>query len=94
VRQIEVLAGGRSIPSGVSLRLHAGQLCGLIGPSGLDPGLRARVKTRVKVKLLLDGRVEETEFKLFFRRSSLADPWFMILDDSLRQLDVDREKKH
>ncbi|MBM4366870.1 MAG: hypothetical protein FJ102_11705 [Deltaproteobacteria bacterium] len=57
-------------------------------------GLRARVKTRVKVKFLLEGRIEETEFMLFFHRASASDPWFMILEDSLRQLDADKEKKH
>ncbi len=57
-------------------------------------GLRARVKTRVKVKLLLDGRVDVTEFMLFFHRASPDDPWYMVLEDSLRELDVDKEKKH
>ena len=56
--------------------------------------LRARVKTRVKAKLLVDGRVEDTEFMLFFHRASETDPWFMVLEDSLRTLDVDKEKKH
>ncbi len=57
-------------------------------------GLRARVKTRVKAKLLVDGRVDDTEFMLFFHRSSVADPWYMVLEDSLRTLDVEKEKKH
>lgn len=57
-------------------------------------GLRARVKTRVKVKLLVDGRVDVTEFMLFFHRAAATDPWYMVLEDSLRTLDVIKEKKH
>ncbi len=56
-------------------------------------GLRARVKLRVKVKLLLDARIEERELLLYFQRDSLDDPWYMRLEDSLRQLSPDTAKK-
>lgn len=56
-------------------------------------GLRARVKLRVKVKLLLDGRIEERELLLYFRRDSVDDPWYMRLEDSLRQLSPDSTKR-
>ena len=56
-------------------------------------GLRARVKLRVKVKLLLDGRIEERELLLYFRRDSVDDPWYMRLEDSLRQLLPDSTKR-
>ncbi len=57
-------------------------------------GLRARVKVRVKVKLLLDARIEERELLLYFQRNSLADPWYMKLEDSLRQLSPDSTKQN
>ncbi len=57
-------------------------------------GLRARVKLRVKVKLLLDGRIDEKEILLYFERDSVNDPWHMKLEDSLRQLSGDSTKVH
>ncbi len=42
-RNIEVTAGGRSILSGVTVRVHAGQLCGIIGPSGAGKSTLIRV---------------------------------------------------
>ncbi len=57
-------------------------------------GRRARVKTRVKVKLLLDGRIAERELILYFHRDSAADPWYMKLEDSLRELSPDSTKQH
>ncbi len=52
-------------------------------------GLRARVKLRVKVKLLLKTLIKEQEVILFFQRNSVDDPWYMKLEDSLRQLSPD-----
>lgn len=56
--------------------------------------LRARVKVRVKAKLLLDERIAEREFVLFFHRDSVGDPWYMKLEDSLRALSPDSTKKN
>lgn len=57
-------------------------------------GLRARVKTRVKAKLLLNERIEERELILYFHRDSRSDPWYMKLEDSLRQLTPDSTRAH
>ncbi len=57
-------------------------------------GLRARVKMRVKVKLLLDGRIDERELVLYFYRDSIDDPWYMKLEDSLRELSPDTARVH
>ena len=56
--------------------------------------LRARVKARVKVKLLLDERIQEREFILYFDRDSVDDPWYMKLEDSLRELSPDSTKQN
>jgi hypothetical protein len=56
-------------------------------------GLRARVKLRVKVKLLLDESINEREILLYFERDSIDDPWYMKLEDSLRQLTPDSTKR-
>ena len=55
-------------------------------------GLRARVKLRVKVKLLLNALIDEREVILYFQRESVDDPWYMQLEDSLRQLTPDSTK--
>jgi len=57
-------------------------------------GLRARVKVRVKAKLLLNELIEERELILYFERESEADPWYMKLEDSLRQLTPDSTRAH
>ena len=57
-------------------------------------GLRARVKLRVKVKLLMNPLIEERELILYFHRNSVDDPWYMKLEDSLRQLSPDSTKIH
>ncbi len=57
-------------------------------------GLRARVKLRVKVKLLLNARIDEREVMLYFERDSVDDPWYMALEDSLRQLSPDSAKQN
>ena len=55
---------------------------------------RARVKARVKVKLLLEERIQEREFILYFDRDSVDDPWYMKLEDSLRELSPDSTKQN
>ncbi len=57
-------------------------------------GLRARVKLRVKVTLLLNAVIEEQEVILYFQRDSVDDPWYMKLEDSLRQLSPDSTKQN
>ena len=56
--------------------------------------LRARVKVRVKAKLLLDERIEERELILYFDRDSADSPWYMKLEDSLRELSPDTARAH
>jgi hypothetical protein len=57
-------------------------------------GLRARVKTRLKVKLLVLERVKSREIMLFYHRKTVDSPWYMELETSLRGLDAEVEKKH
>ncbi len=57
-------------------------------------GLRARVKLRVKVKILLNALINEREVILYFERDSVDDPWYMKLEDSLRQLTPDSVKQN
>jgi hypothetical protein len=56
--------------------------------------LRARVKVRVRGKILLDERLEEREFILYFYRDSVDDPWYMKLEDSLREIQPDTARVH
>ncbi len=58
-----------------------------------ESGLRARVKLRVTVKLLLNALINEREVILFFERETVNDPWYMKLEDSLRQLSPDTTKR-
>ena len=57
-------------------------------------GLRARVKVRVKVKLLLNALISEREVLLYFERDSVDDPWYMKLEDGLRELRPDATKEN
>ncbi len=57
-------------------------------------GLRARVKTRIKVKILVDGSLAEREVMLYFHRSTPDAPWYMELESSLRALEGEAGKKH
>lgn len=57
-------------------------------------GDRARVKLRVKANDLVREKVFTKEFILYFRRDSKDAPWYMELEDSLRNLDVVEGKKH
>ncbi len=54
---------------------------------------RGRVKSRVKFKDLLRGDIREQEIILYFERAGPASPWYMKLEDSLRQLDPTSGKK-
>ena len=58
-----------------------------------ESGLRARVKLRVTVKLLLNALINEREVILFFERETVNDPWYIKLEDSLRELTPDTVKK-
>ncbi len=58
-----------------------------------ESGLRARVKMRVTVKLLLNALINEREVILFFERETVNDPWYMKLEDSLRELSPDTAKQ-
>jgi hypothetical protein len=54
---------------------------------------RGRVKTRVKVKDLLRGQIREQELILYWERAGRGAPWYMKLEDSLRNLDAEKGKK-
>lgn len=56
-------------------------------------GNRARVKTRVKVKDLLQQNIREQEIMFYFERADAASPWFMKLEDSLRNIEGAAGKK-
>ena len=56
--------------------------------------LRARVKLRVRAKLLANERIEERELLLYFYRDTVTSPWYMKLEDSLRQLAPDSTRAH
>lgn len=56
--------------------------------------LRARVKVRVRAKLLANERIEERELILYFYRDDTSSPWYMKLEDSLRELTPDSTRTH
>ena len=57
-------------------------------------GLRARVKTRLKLKELVRENIREQEVILYFHRESTETDWYMVLESSLRSIEGDRDKKH
>ncbi len=57
-------------------------------------GDRARVRTRLKVKELARGKIQEKQVMLYFRREAESATWTMRLEDSLRSLEADEDKKH
>ena len=57
-------------------------------------GLRARVRLRIKAKLLLSERIEERELILYFYRDTASSPWYMRLEDSLRPPSADPDRVH
>lgn len=56
-------------------------------------GNRGRVKTRVKVKELIRSDIRDQEIIFYFYRESGAAPWFMKLEDSLRNMEAEKGKK-
>lgn len=56
--------------------------------------LRSRVKTRLKIKDLVRNNIREQEVMLYFHRDTTSDPWYMVLESSLRAVEADKEKKH
>lgn len=57
-------------------------------------GDRARVRTRLKVKDLVEGRIREKQVMLYFAREDAASPWYMRLEDSLRADKAEEDKQH
>lgn len=57
-------------------------------------GNRGRVKTRVRVKELLRDHIRDQEVVFYFNREHAGAPWYMRLEDSLRQLEGAKDKKH
>jgi hypothetical protein len=54
--------------------------------------LRGRVKVRIKFKDLVKGQIHEKEVIYFYHRASEKEPWFMVLESSLRQIKGDDNK--
>ncbi len=57
-------------------------------------GIRARVKSRVKAKDLVRGKIRTQEMMLFFHRASRSAPWYMELEESLRRTKAKPNKQH
>lgn len=58
-----------------------------------DSGLRGRVKMRIKVKILVNDKIEEKHLMLYFQRDGVGAPWHMKLEDSLRRIKAEKGKK-
>jgi hypothetical protein len=56
-------------------------------------GLRGRVKTRIKAKELVRGDIRQQELMLYYERAAPGAPWYMKLEDSLRNLEADKGKR-
>ena len=56
-------------------------------------GLRARVKSNIKVKELNRGNIRDQELMLFYHRETSVAPWYMELESSLRQIQAAKGKK-
>jgi hypothetical protein len=54
---------------------------------------RGRVKSRVKYKELVRGQLKEQELILYWERAGRGAPWYMKLEDSLRNLEAEKGKK-
>ena len=55
--------------------------------------LRGRVKARIKCKDLVRNAINEKEIIFFYHRSTKEDPWYMVLESSLRQVKEKKKKK-
>lgn len=56
-------------------------------------GLRARSKCRLKIKDLIKQEIKEQEVMLYFERKDMQSPWYLKLEDSLRNLEGAPGKK-
>jgi hypothetical protein len=54
---------------------------------------RGRVKARVKFKELVRGEIRTQELILYFERADAGAPWYMKLEDSLRNIEAEKGKK-
>ena len=52
------------------------------------------MRTRLKVKELARGKIREKQVMLYFRREGPNTPWTMRLEDSIRHLEANEDKKH
>ena len=79
----------------------------ILKPEGLDiisyeivfaevdsSGRRARVKTRVKVKNLVNNDINDREIMLYYFRENQDSAWYMKLESSLHELKGDKDKVH
>lgn len=57
-------------------------------------GNRARVKTRLRFKDLVKGKVHEKEVILYWHRADAQAPWYMELESSLRRDEAEEGKAH
>lgn len=57
-------------------------------------GLRARVGLRVRARLLANEEIREQELVLYFYRDTIDSPWYMRLEDSLRELSPEEGMEH
>ena len=56
-------------------------------------GNRARVKVRMKAKILVQNKIREQPLMLYFSRRNEKSPWYMHFEDSLRSADEQDGKK-
>lgn len=56
-------------------------------------GLRGRVKSLIKVKILVNSEIHDRELMLYYHRDTPQAPWYMRLESSLRGLEGDKDKK-
>lgn len=57
-------------------------------------GNRARVKCRVKINDLYRKKIANRDLMLYFQRESAQDPWYMELENSLREMEGEKGKIH
>jgi len=55
--------------------------------------LRGRVKARIKCKNLVRENIHEKEVIFFYHRASINDPWYMVLESSIRRIEKKKDKK-